>query len=1466
MRRGFFVLPARTHSMVRLVVLALSLCFVSLPAFSACYPINASGMTCDTEAEAYNEVIRRVPIRCPLVQRWTGNYRIRPSEQSFNGECEYEYGGPGGPLVFDGSLNGTVWSNNCPAGADCARMDTIDNTCPIADTGAVLAGTGEERHSETHMSLGRLRFGWTFSSYGMYQAIRLGQTVAYRDDAQYWSHTLQGRIVTGGALGALASAIRPDLQVKRFSSDGWEQGATEGGRDYLEKVMDPSGGTTGWRYIRSAGGIETYDASGLLLQIEERDGYRLTLGYVSSSFGPQLTTATASDGRTLTFQYNANGDLSRVLGPSQLTLEYVFTPEGNLTHVSFVTPSGTTTRQFLYEDSRFANVVTGIVDEDGTRIQTYVYDERARVVSEERAGGANHSDFVYSDEKTVHRRPGRADVEYRHASKGNVRKLSGVSEGCASCGPQAESRAYDPAGFLTEVTDFAGVTSNLTYNSRGLLTQTIEPIDQATDRTIQTDWHANFAVPTERRIYDTPNGLVSKQAWTYNARGQALTAKQIDPTTSAARTNTATYCEPANLTAGTCPLLGLVTSVDGARTDLNDLTTYTYYPSDDPSCAAAPTTCPHRKGDLWKVTNALGQITEILKYDGAGRPLMVLDANGVVTDFEYHPRGWLSARKVRGTDDASETDDQITRIDYFPTGLVQKITLPDGSATTYTYDAAHRLTDITDGEGNKLHYTLDNAGNRTQEDTLGHAGDLLRTLSRVYNQLGQLQTQKDAYAHATGFAYDANGNTGTVTDALNRVTDNDYDPLDRLTQTIQNVGGLNVTTRFQYDARDNLTAVIDPKNLTTGYTYNGLGDLTQLNSPDTGITSYTYDSAGNRQTQTDARGVTTSYTYDALNRLTYVSYPNTALNVTYTYDVANPLCPADERFSLGRLNKLKHATYGTQYCYNRFGQLTRKAQVNNSRIDLVVYGYTKTGQLSRVTYPDGTVADYVRDALGRTTEVGVTRPGGTRQVLLTAATYYPFGPAAEWRFDNGRVFRRSLNQNYQPGFVEDASSGGLSLGYEFDAVGNLSKLRTANQLDPPKRIFGYDALNRLTEARDGAGVLKQGYGYDATGNRESATANGVTTAYTTATDSHRLLQTGTVGRSYDAAGNTIAINGTEREFTYNDAGRMSQVKRNGAVVMNYDYNGKGEQIRRAFGSTDVQIVYDEAGHWLGEYDATGVPLQQVIWLDDLPVGLLIGPASANQPLHYIEADALGTPRRVIDPQRNVAVWNWALTFEPFGAEGPLEDPDGDGAGLVFNLRFPGQRYDAASGLNQNGFRDYDPIGRYVESDPIGLAGGISTYAYVSGQPLILVDPLGLVEIPSPNGVVPGGPWSPHNANRPGQFLGPPGGQGGRAQCQYVPPAGQGGPPGSKGYWKTNQHGQKGWQRFNLQGEPISAGEAHRIPAPRGQGGFVSPTLLLRLNVLIFLLTYSEDLNANEVDHSMDFYPRDSECDPCKKQK
>ena len=115
--------------------------------------------------------------------------------------------------------------------------------------------------------------------------------------------------------------------------------------------------------------------------------------------------------------------------------------------------------------------------------------------------------------------------------------------------------------------------------------------------------------------------------------------------------------------------------------------------------------------------------------------------------------------------------------------------------------------------------------------------------------------------------------------------------------------------------------------------------------------------------------------------------------------------------------------------------------------------------------------------------------------------------------------------------------------------------------------------------------------------------------------------------------------------------------------------------------------------------------------------------------HRIETDHLGTPRQVVRPSTNTAIWKWDFLQNTFGSSTPNQDPDGDGAGFVFNRRFLGQYYDAESGLHYNYFRDYEPtVGRYAESDPLGLRGESAAYSYVLSRPTMRVDPLGLISV------------------------------------------------------------------------------------------------------------------------------------------
>jgi RHS repeat-associated protein len=114
-------------------------------------------------------------------------------------------------------------------------------------------------------------------------------------------------------------------------------------------------------------------------------------------------------------------------------------------------------------------------------------------------------------------------------------------------------------------------------------------------------------------------------------------------------------------------------------------------------------------------------------------------------------------------------------------------------------------------------------------------------------------------------------------------------------------------------------------------------------------------------------------------------------------------------------------------------------------------------------------------------------------------------------------------------------------------------------------------------------------------------------------------------------------------------------------------------------------------------------------------------------VYYLHTDQLGTPRAVTDTSKNV-IWRW--DSDPFGMMAANEDPDGDGTKFAFNLRFAGQYYDKETRLHYNYFRYYDPsTGRYITSDPIGLKGGLNTYGYVGGNPLIWIDQYGLAYSP-----------------------------------------------------------------------------------------------------------------------------------------
>jgi uncharacterized protein RhaS with RHS repeats len=208
---------------------------------------------------------------------------------------------------------------------------------------------------------------------------------------------------------------------------------------------------------------------------------------------------------------------------------------------------------------------------------------------------------------------------------------------------------------------------------------------QVEQATTDTDGHLGMSAALQANV---PN---RQWSYTYNQFGQVLTAK-------------------------------------GPRTDIDDTTRYAYYTG---TSFADGNGSGHTVGDLQTVTNALGKVTQYTQYDRSGRVLTVIDPNQVTTSITYHPRGWVGTVSVGG---------QTTRYDYHPTGLLKRVTQPStASYVEYTYDGAHRLTDIVDNLGNNVHYTLDNAGNRFGEEVRDPNGALTRQLGRLADALGRIR-------------------------------------------------------------------------------------------------------------------------------------------------------------------------------------------------------------------------------------------------------------------------------------------------------------------------------------------------------------------------------------------------------------------------------------------------------------------------------------------------------------------------------------------------------------------------------------------------------------------------------------------------------------------------------------------------------------------------------------------------------
>ena len=278
---------------------------------------------------------------------------------------------------------------------------------------------------------------------------------------------------------------------------------------------------------------------------------------------------------------------------------------------------------------------------------------------------------------------------------------------------------------------------------------------------------------------------------------------------------------------------------------------------------------------------------------------------------------------------------------------------------------------------------------------------------------------------------------------------------------------------------------------------------------------------------------------------------------------------------------------------------------------------------------------------------------------------------------------------------------------------------TAIGSNESNQTFNYDVLSRLVNFRNKTTANYQNFSYDENGNRLTQNQETNKTRRFTYSENtntltgikyyHRVDENTTnvikeLVYSYDVMGNLVLDE--KHNYRYDARNRLVAIDQN----VTYNYNNNNRRVSKTVNGATTYFIYE--GHMLlGEYDTNGNVLNEYIYLGSTPIAMTTATKT-----YKVYADHLNTPRRVADEANNI-VWKWEST--PFGETKPTGT-------LKFNLRFTGQYFDKETDTHYNINRDYNPItGRYIQSDPIGLDGGLSTFAYVNGNPVMFVDLEGL---------------------------------------------------------------------------------------------------------------------------------------------
>ena len=698
--------------------------------------------------------------------------------------------------------------------------------------------------------------------------------------------------------------------------------------------MDTNGNST--RY--------TYDASARLVLVRGPFGHEVHLGYDA---GARIASVTDSAGTQYLYDYSIE----------------------NLSSVRVVM-EGNPTRTYFYEDPRFPHHLTGLMDENGDRYATWEYDAQGRAVLTAHSPTTNGTgqqqySLRYDGAKTtVTDAHGNAETWTFEENSLVMRLRSKLS----LVDGKGISQEFDERNNLTERVDEEGRRTIYGYNVANQRTFVVEAPGLGEERTTRYEY-VNSDTDLITRIEEASvyPGQHSETVVSYDSslNPASVALNGFDPGGQpVTRTHSFSYNSA-----------GKLTSYDGPRTNMEDVSTLEYYLCDTGNECGRPA----------YIRNAAGHETSFDSYDPAGRLLHSTDANGVATSYLYDPRG----RLLNVSRTASDGESRITALSYDLAGQVVTVVSADDITLTYDYDEAHDLRSIEDNTGSRVEYTYDARGNRQTSDILDPDGSLVQQIEVVYDIRNHLESVS-AGGSLTQWVADASGNPLEQTDPnYNPSTMFDYDALNRLREQLNADGNY---TSFEYDVADQLAKVTAPNGAETRYSTDDLGNRLIEDSPDRGTIGNTFDAAGNVTSTTDARGIVVRYRYDELNRLLEAIYPDTSENTRYEYDACE--------FGAGKLCRLYGPDGLTSFMYDAWGNIARLVRDEGGETYTTSYQYDAGDRVIQIIDPAGLQLDYARDSVGRVVDVSYTYQGES-QPLLARREYRADGLLTGQTLGNG---------------------------------------------------------------------------------------------------------------------------------------------------------------------------------------------------------------------------------------------------------------------------------------------------------------------------------------------------------------------------------------------------------------------------------------------------------------------------------